>query len=531
MAGFGQAPEPPDTETAFRMDAMAPTMPRQRRIPSPPSSTKILHNATEALFFAYSILCRDPRDPLLDVPPALVLGFDIAARQPPLSKGEWGMLWRMLRRMVHLEALTLEDGDGLVMEIQQEVLEGPPLSLPRLKYLKYCMSYSVDGCHAFLSSLRDASLDKVVLHYPDGDDRDEDEQTPDPVALLARASTAATLGTLQFENLRYSYFNLPVPVAQFPFVGRLSLGFDLGKEDPQLPILGYLLAAFPAVKVFEIETSRPLPIAAQQPTVQDIRTANIGARAHATAGWSLERVTGSVLDLWLLGFEYSSATVHISRVNAETVESVGNLMYDLFSGTTPSTLYVTFSERGSCKRKAMILFFRTLLAYWQSSPFGTIPKEFVVKLRMNDEPEPEEPKLEDILTRVFSLLRDGNRLEHIHLSIYLKCKDTHYPPPPRPPSTLTTHGMDVDDADDSGESSDESDTEGDGLERCQEARALFDAMPKFLDQNADALRAASSNGTKYLVRATSFCSPKHGFVVSSGGAREERVRNWLPMSE
>ncbi|KAI0350977.1 hypothetical protein OH77DRAFT_988552 [Trametes cingulata] len=502
------------------MDAIAAHNPRQRDPRISPSDTLVLHDARQALSYAHFILSRDPRVPLTDVPPALVLGFDISARQPPLLTTEWDMLWNMLRRMAHLERLTVEDGDGLMMDVVNGVSARMPLSLPRLKYLKFCMSFSLDGCHAFFSLLRDAPLDELVLFYPNNNDREEDSESPEPVALLAKASTAATLSTLHLENLRYSYLDLMAPAAQFPFVRDLTLRFRTDTEDPSRPIMGYLLAAFPAVKVLYIRTTHSSR-AARQPSLEEIHRANIDATTHASAKWSLESITGSVLDLWILGLDYPSTIVEINEVDLFTVRSLGNFMSDLFSGSSPGTLYVTFTESPSCNPEAMALFFQAVLAYWKSSPSGTIPKQFTVELRMI-----HGNKLGEIMRHVLALLRDGTDMEQFRLTVHLRCKDVHFPPPPKHRPFPSAQSMDVDEAESSEESTDESDSDGDGLVQCKESQDLFRKIREILDEDAQALQAASINCGEYLVKATSYCSPHHGLVVSGG----EKIRRWLPSS-
>ncbi|KAJ2999513.1 hypothetical protein NUW54_g6923 [Trametes sanguinea] len=381
MASSSRAPEPHNLnvalERALRAEGPYGAGHRDRD-----TREKIhLQTADQALAFARSILSRQPSDPLRDLVPRLVLGFGITARQPPLTEHEAKTIWRMLRRMTHLEELTLEDPDGLLMLIPTPELTASPLLLPKLKHLKYCMSFSIDFGYAFFAGLQRSQLQSVVIRYPKDYDQESDSESSDPFALLAKPCCIATLETLEVENLRYEYFDFSARV-QFPRLGTLLLEFALDNVSPRMAIVGYLLACIPNLSDLDIATFEP-PVAwspHQQPSIRDIRAANVHAQLNARNSWRLDRVSATLLDFWLLGLRFPVHTIDIRQVDLLTAERMANLMHDLFNETMPQTLYVGFRQTQLSPTQAIMLFLGHLRAYWIASPHGSVPKTFELSL-------------------------------------------------------------------------------------------------------------------------------------------------------
>ncbi|KAI8992851.1 hypothetical protein BD414DRAFT_482391 [Trametes punicea] len=521
----GRSSGPLDLHTALQraLRAEGPYGPERRGRNFAPFDGTVLKVADEALSFADAVLRRSASDPLSDLPRRLFLGFGITARQPPLTTQEARKLWNMLRRMKHLEGLSLEDPDGLLMLIPTNELERMPLSLPNLKYLKYCMTFSVDFCHAFLAGLQRSQLETVVIRFPKEYDHESDNESSDPLTLLAKPCAAATLETLEVENLRYEYFDYSAAF-QFPLLGTLSLEFALDSVSPRMPILGYLLSRIPNLSSFDIATAAaPPPLSPhQQPPIADIRATNIHAQANSRTRWSLDRVTGSVLDLWLLGLRCPARLVDISQVDLFTVQNIPSIMFDLFSATSPRALYVAFKETRSSPTDAVMGFLGRLREYWMASPHGSVPKVFELDLSVK-----QPAKLEILLPSTLALIPSSPRLESFMLNIHFQCKSRHTEPRLNLghgfPMGHPSYPMVEDDSDDS----DESLPEGRRLTQCLEAQHFFREMPGFLRGYQASFQAASARGLQLSIKISSYCSPEGRWLVSGGGARENRVMSWL----
>ncbi|CDO68092.1 hypothetical protein BN946_scf184788.g23 [Trametes cinnabarina] len=449
------------------------------------------------------------------------MGFRITARQPPLTETEARTLLRMLRRMTHLEDLTLEDPDGLLMLIPSPELAATPLLLPKLKRLKYCMSFSIDFCHAFLSGLQQSPLKTIIIRYPKGYDQESDDESSDPFALLSKPCAIATLETLEIENLRYEYFDYSATV-RFPLLGTLSLEFALDSVSPRMPIVGYLLSRIPNLTNLDIATmAPPLPWSRhQQPPIRNIRAANVQAQLNASHSWRLDRVSATVLDLWLLGLRFPAYVVDIRQVDRFTVEQVGNLVHDLFAETSPRTLYVSYRETLLSPIQAVIHFLSNLRAYWIASPHSSVPKIIELDLTLG-----RTNGLGALLTTSLALIYESIRLESFTLHIHYECKKRHNDP-------LLAMGFQIL-ATNATLSEDESDdSEDDPPERrnftkCGEAQTVFAQVPAYLQGIESTISAASQRGLKIKVKVTSYCDPRGAVVLSRGNTSQERVRRWL----
>ncbi|KAL7278531.1 hypothetical protein ACG7TL_007530 [Trametes sanguinea] len=478
-----------------------------------------LQNADQALSFARAIFSRHPSDPLRDLSPRLVLGFGITARRPPLTEHEAKTIWYMLRRMTHLEELTLEDPDGLLMLIPTPELTAAPLLLPQLKHLKYCMSFSIDFCHDFLTGLQRSQLQSVVIRYPKEYDQESDSESSDPFALLAKPCCVVTLETLEVENLRYEYFDLSARV-QFPLLGTLSLEFALDNVSPRMPIVGYLLACIPNLSDLDIATFEPpVPWSRhQQPSIRDIRAANVHAQLNSRTSWRLDRVSATLLDFWLLGLRFPVHTIDIRQVDLFTAERTNNLMHDLFNGTAPQTLYVGFRETQLSPTNAIMLFLGHLRAYWIASPHGYVPKVFELSLCITQLGS-SHPQ-----ASAFALLYESIRLESYSLHVHFACKNRHN-------ERFLALGFQVAAMVTSGlpEESDDSDSDGPdrrNLAPCGDAQRFFMQMPQLMRDFEAVIGAAQHRGLRISIRISSYCD-KGRLLLSQVPTSNDRVRRWL----
>ncbi|KAI0776711.1 hypothetical protein BD413DRAFT_610311 [Trametes elegans] len=470
-----------------------------------------LRGSAEADAFANALLARDPSDPLTDLSPHLILGYEITSKQPPIDASQARRLWQMLGRMKHLERLTLEDPDGILMLVPAEDVQNSPLSLPNLKHIKYCATFSLDFCHTFLSALRDVELETILLRYPKEYDQESDDETSDPLALLARPCASRTLEVLEVENLRYEYFDFSANT-QFPALGTLTFEFSLDHVSPRMPILGYLLACFPNLYSLDIATSAPPhPLSpVQRLPFQQIRLANVQAQAASTTQWSLSRVTASLSDLWILGLRCPTRLVDILQIDLATIQSTDGLMQDLFADTVPSVLYLNYKETASSPPQVATMFFGLLSAYWTAFPLGSVPKEVEIELGVK-----ELGALHMMLTYAFALVTDSPRLESYTLLARLRCRDRH-----------EDGGGPATESDAS--ESDESDSEAPaGTLQCFETAYLFnDLLPRIGAEHELAFNAATDRGQQLFVKVSSYCEPDGHWLVSSSG-RQNRVLSWL----
>lgn len=350
-----------------------------------PTSPLAFRDADEVLAFARSLLARDRRDPLSDIPGHLLLGQQISTRDPPLSPEEAMVLWRMLRRFTHLETLDLEDGDGILKDIPTDALRAAPLSLPKLEYLSYTMLYAVEYCNTFLASLRDAPLNTVALYYPEY--IDEEETHPPDLVLLLSHPCLANLVSLEVEHLRFEYLALPSrgPAPRFPNLDRLALEITLDDETPRRGILGFLLTLFPhitsltvAVRDVRSVTRQPQPSA-----LEAVHSENAAARAAARRTLNLADISASLLDIFLLGLPCPDDEMDITAVDLWTADRAQNLMDRLFAGGAPHRLSVAFTEAVDAPQQALHIFLSHLRTYWNAYPHSGVPQDIKLDIRIN----------------------------------------------------------------------------------------------------------------------------------------------------
>lgn len=282
-----------------------------------PTSPLAFRDADEVLAFAESLLARDRRDPLSDIPGHLLLGQQISTRDPPLFPEEATTLWRMLCRFTHLETLDLEDGDGILKDIPADAIRAAPLSLPKLEYLSYTMLYSVGYCNTFLASLRDAPLNTVALYYPEY--IDEEETHPLDLVLLLYHPCLANLVSLEVEHLRFEYLTLPFidSAPWFPKLDRLALEIMLDDETPRRGILGFLVMLFPRITSLTIAVRDVRNVTRQPdpPALEAVHIENVAARAAAGRTFHLADISASLLDIFLLGLPYPDDEMDITGVD------------------------------------------------------------------------------------------------------------------------------------------------------------------------------------------------------------------------
>ncbi|KAI0656222.1 hypothetical protein C8Q70DRAFT_921942 [Cubamyces menziesii] len=490
---------------------------QSRRYTVPPFKGLELRDPEQALAFAQRIL----RGGLAGSPEAnqtdLLLGFEITARQPPLTVDEARLLWNMLRRMTNVENLVLEDPDGLLMLIPTPELEANPLVLPKLKRLRYCMMFSIDFCYTFLSVLQQAPLESITLRYPKEYDQESDDESSDPFALLARGWLADKLLHLDVENLRYEYFDYTAAMP-LPHLATLSLAFVLDDVSPRMPILGYLLAIVPSLYDLVILTSAaPDPLSPdQQPPIQAIWQENMEAQSHSTTRWYLDRVQAGLFDLCLLNLQNPVREVDVIQMDPFSIQSIGVYVPDPFPATAPTALGLEFKETSTCPLGAFSAALGHLRNFWSARPHTAPPKALTIHLSVK---HPQE--LQALLTDMFALVLDSPRIEGFELNIRLHCKRNH-PDPARPRRRYPHQMLEEDDSSDSSEEDPEKPSERRARRTanpCIEANHFFSQMPVVLAGYWDArFEEATAGALGVLVNISSYCSPKDVCVMSTKGS-------------
>lgn len=349
-----------------------------------PTSPLGFRDADEVLAFAESLLARDRRDPLSDIPGHLLLGQQISTRDPPLSPEEAATLWRMLRRFTHLETLDLEDCDGILKEIPTDAIRAAPLSLPKLGYLSYTMRSAVEYCNTFLASLWDAPLNTVALYYPECI---EEETHPPDLVLMLSHPCLANLVSLEVEHLRFEYLALPSrgPAPQFPNLDRLALEITLDDETPRRGILGFLLTLFPHITSLTVAV-RDVRSATREPqlsALEAVRNENVAACAAARRTLHLADISASLLDIFLLGLPCPDDEMDITGVDLWTADHAQDLMVRLFAGGAPHRLSIAFTEAVDAPKQALHIFLSHLRTYWNEYLHGGVPQDIKLDIRIN----------------------------------------------------------------------------------------------------------------------------------------------------
>ncbi|KAH9887047.1 hypothetical protein C8Q73DRAFT_739704 [Cubamyces lactineus] len=519
----GPAAEPPVPRT---FKAEGPYESQSSRYTVPPFKGTELRDPEQALAFAQRVLSGNAVDTPETQTTDLLLGYEITARQPPLTIDEARLLWNMLRRMSHLEHLVLEDPDGLLMLIPTPELEASPLVLPRLKLLRYCMMFSIDFCHTFLSVLQQAPLESITLRYPKEYDQESDDESSDPFALLARGWLAEKLLHLDVENLRYEYFDYSAAMP-LPHLATLSLAFVLDDVSPRMPILGYLLAIVPSLYDLVILTSAaPDPLSPdQQPPIQAIWQANAEAQTQTMTRWSLDRVQAGLLDLCLLGLQYPVREVDVIQMDFFSIQSAGVYVPDPFPATVPTVLGLEFKETSTCPLGAFSTVLGRLRSFWSARPHTAPPKVLNMRLSIRHLQE-----LQALLSDAFALVLDSPRIEAFDLDIRFHCKRNH--PDPARPQRRYSHQM-VEEGDSSDTS--EEDPENPSPRRarrtaspCVEAHHFFKQMPAILAGYWDArFEEATTGALNVTVNISSYCSPKPVCMMSTKNKKQSPVSIWI----
>ncbi|KAI0334181.1 hypothetical protein GY45DRAFT_1318626 [Cubamyces sp. BRFM 1775] len=513
----GPASEPHVPRNPFKVEG--PYEFQSRRYTVPPFQGLQLRDPGQALVFAQRILSGD------DTPDAkttaLLLGYEITARQPPLTVDEARLLWNMLRRMTDVKHLVLEDPDGLLMLIPTPELEASPLVLPKLKLLRYCMMFSIDFCHTFLSVLQEAPLESITLRYPKEYDQESDDESSDPFALLARGWLAEKLLHLDVENLKYEYFDYSA-VMPLPRLATLSLAFVLDDVSPRIPILGYLLAIVPNLYDLVILTSAaPDPLSPdQQPPIQAIWQANVEAQTYSMTRWSLDRVQAGLLDLCLLGLQYPVREVDIIEMDVFSIQSIGVYVPDPFPTTVPTALGLEYKDSPTCPLGAFSAVLGRLRNFWSALPQLAPPKAFNVHLSVR---HPQE--LPVALADTFALVLDSPRIEKFELNIRFHCKRNH------PDPTRRRHPRQMLEEDDSSDTSEDDPAKLSPRRtrriatKCVEARHFFEQMPVVLAGYWDArFEEATAGALGVIVNVSSYCLPEKRCVMST---KADPVSVWV----
>ncbi|KAI0632777.1 hypothetical protein C8Q77DRAFT_843738 [Trametes polyzona] len=485
-----------------------------RRRPPSPFDGLMFRDEREALAFADSII-RSPNINLYDYPPKLLLGYETTARPDVLVPGDVTLreraekLWSMLRCLVHLRSLNIEDGDAILQEIPAAQLDAAPLDLPYLTYLTYRMSYSVDYWHALLSHLRSAHLIELMLRYPLDYERDSDQCSSDLVSALSYPSIVPSLESLHVENLQYEYldFSRGAAVPKFVNVVELALHFALNDSSPRLPIIGYLLAAFPNVTDLDINTtSAPFPTdPLQNPPISEVRRENLRAlQASGGHRWRLKYLTAGLLDLFLFGLGSPSKELSISELDMYTIQAAGNqLLENIFGGVTPRGLLVNYLESQLSPSDALIGFLDLLRAYWASSPATRVPEELRLDLRMV-----QRRWVASLLHYALILINvSGTNLHSYTLDVHFRCKRLHRLPPPRT-------------------STPDSEEEAASAMLCVEGERFFYDVGEALKSYAGVLEGARSRGIGLFINGSTWCShsTRRYVAMAGGGTGIDRVQ-------
>ncbi|KAI0641061.1 hypothetical protein C8Q79DRAFT_431950 [Trametes meyenii] len=368
-----------------------------------------LNSYEQTLFFSQGVLDRS----LSVVRLAIGVGVSAPRMGVSLKEDEAKTLWEMLRRMKHLEGLTLEDPDGILDKLipkalqqsSQDPLSPPiatspgdfdsppmtelavePLLLPRLQHVEYDVTYTVELCHAFLSSLRESHLLRFLLRFGlDYEIIDPEKGNPDPFILLAKPCAIDSLQTLVVENLTYGHFDVKSGVhPQFVQLRSLSLDFALDAPSSRKPILQFLLAACPNLSHLEISSYKSPhdpPQDIQYPSYEEIHSTNLNVQETAATRWRLRSLKGSLVDLWLLGLRCPVRTFRITKVDFDALPSE-NLVQDLFNGTSPLTLSITLKVMRTYRLQANAAFLELLSRHWSVAPLGGAPNKLRVRLNV-----------------------------------------------------------------------------------------------------------------------------------------------------